>query len=224
MRRRTFLGGAGVAATTGLSGCLGAVGLGGGNPDVTLSEPDREYDSADLPYPAWGERVPDVRVSAALADGPVAVRELQTASFVTFFYSHCRTVCPVLVAALRNLQARAAQSGYGDRVTFLPTTFDPARDDAERLRAYAAEMNVDLSAGNWEFLRPASRDRAETVVTDAFGVTFERTEPENMDQYMFAHAALTLLVNADGYVERAYRTKSPAEDELAADLETVIGV
>lgn len=223
MRRRTFLAGAGTAATVGLSGCLGAVGL-GGNPDVTLAEPDREYDSADLPYPAWGQRVPDVTVPAALADEQVAVRGLGTASLVTFFYSHCQTVCPVLVSALRNLQARAADAGYGDRVTFLPTTFDPARDDPERLRAYAERMNVALDAGNWRFLRPRSRERAKTVVTDEFGVTFERTEPEDMDRYMFAHAALTLLVNADGYVERAYRTKSLTEETVASDLEAVVGV
>jgi protein SCO1/2 len=223
MRRRTFLAGGGAAATVGLSGCLGAVGL-GGNPDVTLAEPDREYDSADLPYPAWGQRVPDVTVPAALADEQVAVRDLETASLVTFFYSHCQTVCPVLVSALRNLQARAADAGYGDRVTFLPTTFDPARDDPERLRAYAERMNVALDAGNWRFLRPRSRERAETVVTDEFGVTFERTESEDMDRYMFAHAALTLLVNADGYVERAYRTKSLTEETVASDLEAVVGV
>lgn len=56
---------------------------------------------------------------------------------------------------------------------------------------------------------------------DEFGVRFERTHPEEMDMYMFAHAALTLLVNADGYIERAYRTKQPDPKRLVEDLRTV---
>jgi protein SCO1/2 len=38
---------------------------------------------------------------------------------------------------------------------------------------------------------------------------------------MFTHSALTLLVNSNGYVERAYRTKSPDQEEVIADLRTV---
>jgi protein SCO1/2 len=140
---------------------------------------------------------------------------------LTFFYSHCNSVCPVLISALRNVQTHALNEGYGDEVAFHPTTFDPDRDDADRLRTYGEEMNVDLAAGNWRFLRPASSARAEGVVAEQFGVSFERTHPEGMDMYMFAHAALTLLVNADGYVERAYREKQPDPGTMTADLATV---
>jgi protein SCO1/2 len=100
-------------------------------------------------------------------------------------------------------------------------TFDPARDTADRLQRYAGEMNVDIDDDNWQFLRPASKDRAKTVVEDEFGVAFQRTEPEDMEMYMFTHSALTLLVNADGFVERAYRSKSPDEETIISDLETV---
>jgi protein SCO1/2 len=218
MKRRDYLRSAGAVAVLagGTAGCLG-----GGNPDTTLSEPDRDYESEDVAYPAWGQRVPDVTLPAPVADREISVRDVETPSLLTFFYSHCNTVCPVLISTMRGVQTHALNEGYGDEVTFLPVSFDPERDDAARFREYASEMHVNLDAGNWHFLRPASKDRAAEVVTDEFGVFFERTHPEDMDTYMFTHAAVTLLVNAEGYVERAYRTKSPDERQIIEDLKKV---
>lgn len=218
MRRRTYLR---VTAALGTAGFAGCVVSGDDNPDVVLAEPDREADSGDLPYPAWGERVPDVTLPAPLADREVSLRAVDRPQLLTFFYSHCNTVCPILISALRNVQARALDEGYADEVAFHPTTFDPERDDARRLRTYGEEMNVALGDGSWQFLRPASRARAGEVVEGEFGVTFERTHPEHTEKYMFAHTALVVLVNADGYVERAYRTKQPDPERLVEDLRTV---
>lgn len=217
MQRRTYLRAAAAAGVLGTAGCLG---VGDSNPDVALAEPDREYASEDLPYPAWGQRVPDVTLPAPIDDREVSTRTVEKPSLLTFFFSHCNTVCPVLIQSMRNVQTHSIEEGYDDDVAFLPVTFDPERDDAERLRTYAEEMNVSLDAGNWDFLRPESPDRAK-VVGEEFGVTFERTHPDDMDKYMFAHSALTFLVNADGFVERAYRTQSPDPEQLIDDLETV---
>jgi protein SCO1/2 len=218
MRRRTYLSGVAAAGVFGTAGCLG---LGDANPDVALSEPDREYESEDLPYPAWGQRVPDVTLPAAIDDRAVAVRDVETPTLLTFFYSHCNTVCPVLIQTMRSVQAHAIENGYESEVTFLPTTFDPQRDDAERLRTYGEKMNVALDAGDWHFLRPESKARAKSVVQAQFGVNFQRTHPEDMEMYMFTHSALTFLVNGDGYVERAYRTKQPQAEQIIDDLATV---
>jgi protein SCO1/2 len=221
MQRRTLLRSAGsITGVAALSGCL-SVFSDGSNPDVTLDEPDRQFESSDVAYPAWGERVPDVTLAAPLASREISVGSVSKPTLLTFFYSHCQTVCPVLISTQRNIQAHAANNGYASEVTFLPVTFDPARDTADRLQTYADEMNVDADADNWHFLRPESRERAEAVVEDQFGVAFQRTDPENMEKYMFTHSALTLLVNGDGYVERAYRSKSPDEETIIADLKQV---
>ncbi|MFW5934578.1 MAG: SCO family protein [Halolamina sp.] len=221
MDRRTFIRSTGAAAAVGATaGCLGAVGL-GGNPDVTLPEPDRPFESEDVPYPAWGQRVADVTLPAPIAGGSLSLRDLGEPALFTFFYSHCETVCPVLISTLRNVQAHAQENEYADEVTFAPVTFDPDRDTADRLETYAEEMNVTAAADGWRFLRPESKERAKTVVQEEFGVDFRRTEPEDMEMYMFAHTALTLLVNADGYVERAYQTSSPDQGAIVDDLSTL---
>lgn len=220
MRRRAYLASAAALAAGGAAGCLGS---GEANEDVVLSAPDRPYESADVAYPAWGQPVPDVTLPAPLEDREIALREVDEPLLLTFFYSHCRTVCPVLVSTLRNVQQHAAENDYADDVAFAPITFDPARDDAERLRTYADEQHVDASASNWHFLRPSSEARAKTVVSDEFGVAFQQSEPpEGSDSgYMFTHTALTLLVNGDGFVERAYQTSQPDEEQIITDLRGV---
>jgi protein SCO1/2 len=219
MKRRSVLTGIGGTMAAGIAGCLGS-GSGGGNDDVVLDEPDRPFDSADVAYPAWGERVPDVTLPAIPGSSPVSIRAVDQPALLTYFYSNCQTVCPVLISTLRNVQAHAQTNGYADEVQFLPVTFDPERDTPARLRSYAEQMNVDLESGNWQFLRPDSVERATTVVDEQFGVVFERTHPEDMDMYMFTHGAMTTLVNADGYVERAYRSQSPDQGRIVDDLKT----
>jgi protein SCO1/2 len=222
MNRRQFLQVSGTGAAAGLAGCLGGIGsIGAGGGDTYLSEPDTDVDPADLPYPAHGQQLPEVTLTDPLSGESVTTTQFDRDVFLTFFYSHCKTVCPVLIGTLRNLQTRAGKDGHGSAAVFLPVTFDPARDDASRLREYSDRMNVNLDAGNWQYLRPDSPQRAKAVVKDTYGVHFQKTHPEDMDMYMFTHAALVILANADGYVERAYRGARPPEDEIYEDFTTL---
>ena len=218
MDRRTYLGTLSATALGVTAGCLG-----GGNPNTTLDEPDRPegVTSEALAYPAWGERLPDVTLPDPLTGERVALREVDRPIFVSFFYANCMSICPRLVSALREVQIHSLENDYADEVGFHPITFDPQRDTAESLREYAGRMNVDLSAGNWQFLRPDGRERARTVLEEEFGFVFKRDEPNDGGKYMFTHIGLVLLVNADGYVERAYRDREGTERRYIEDLRTV---
>jgi protein SCO1/2 len=110
-------------------------------------------------------------------------------------------------------------------VSFYLITFDPERDTPERLREEARQLNVDTDAGNWFFLRPDSVERARAVVDDGFGVFFDPVETDD-GGYMYRHPGRILLVNGDGYVERAYRVgqtadSQPSEAEMLSDLRRV---
>lgn len=208
--RRDLLATVGATATAGLAGCTGSTGSDPPSDGTYLAEPDREYGADALPYPAHGQELPTATVPAPLQGESYTLPDdfAGRDTLVTFIYTNCMTMCPRLTAVLANLQGHAADEGYGDRMAFADITFDPARDDADRFREYADTYDIDLDADNWYFLRPDGEDRAKEVVTDTYGVVFQKDTPEDMDQYMFTHLGLILLVNKSGLVERSYKFKS----------------
>ncbi|MFB6202482.1 MAG: SCO family protein [Halorhabdus sp.] len=214
MHRREYLGAIGAGVATAAAGCLG------GNPDTYLNPPDTEYEPSDVPFPAYGQQLPTATITDPIAGTQVETTGGNGDTLMTFFYSHCQTVCPRLISALRSVQARAIDDELMNAAQILAVTFDPERDNAERLRSYAERMDVSLSNG-WRFLRPDSPADATSIVQDTFGVSFDRTHPEDMERYMFNHFALILLVNAEDYVERAYTGTTPRWQTIYADFQTL---
>jgi protein SCO1/2 len=71
-------------------------------------------------------------------------------SLVTFVYTHCPTVCPLLTAQMKQLQDELKQDrATAERVTFVSITVDPQRDTPARLKEYAAQMGVDFATWSW---------------------------------------------------------------------------
>ncbi|WP_267161150.1 SCO family protein [Halovenus salina] len=225
--RRAVLA-AGATALAATAGCVDAFAGSDGNDDVVLDPPenhDRRTD-LDIPYPTYGDRIPETSVPAPLHDREVSTREFVGDRHVmmTFIYTSCRTVCPGLTASLRQVQADAVERDYSDEMAFLPTTFDPEQDTPEQLRAYGEDLGVNHDAGNWYFLRPETPESAKSVVEETFGVAFESGEGGHgeMEATMFQHASLVLLVNKDGFVERAYNGGPPGASEAREDARAVV--
>jgi protein SCO1/2 len=197
----------------------------GSSSDETTLDPPENYDAleeADLPYPIHGDELPEVTVPAPLDGRAVSTREFvgERHVLVTFVYTRCGSICPALTANLVQVQADAAERGYGDEVALLPVTFDPEYDTAERLRAFGRERGADVAADNWHFLRPESEARVEDVVVEAFGHPFQENPGEGMP---FLHNPLLVLANDDGYVERAYSGQVPNPQTVIEDVRTLVG-
>jgi protein SCO1/2 len=228
LSRRTVLATGAATVTTATAGCLGALTDGDGNENVVLSPPENHDRRKDLniPYPTYGEQIPEVSVPAPLQDRTVSTTEFVGDRHVmmTFIYTSCQTVCPGLTTSLRRVQADSLQERYSDEMAFLPTTFDPVQDTPERLRTYGEDLGVDFEAGNWYFLRPESPQDARTVVEETFGVAFESGEGGHSDSEMtmFQHSSVVLLVNKGGYVERAYNGGPPGPTEGIEDARAVV--
>jgi len=192
------------------------------SPNVTLAPPDDVRAAPEqLPWPAWNQQIPSVTLPAPLQDRAVTTTEFDTPLVLTFIYTNCQTQCPLLTQALTRAQTAAKEAGDSDAVNFAEITFDPARDTEQRLEEYANNRDVDLSAGNWYFLRPPTEERAKAVVQDQFGLRFEKSRPEDMDMYMFTHRSLILLVNSDNYVERTYGGGQEPMQSLPQDLKAL---
>jgi protein SCO1/2 len=224
--RRTVLRAAGATALgAGLAGCTDVFSTGdSGNDDVVLGPPknyERRKD-LDLPYPTYGEEVPEVTVPAPFQDRTLSTREFvgERHAMLTFVYTSCVTVCIGLTNTLRHVQADSVSEEYTEEMAFMPMTFDPKHDTESVLRSYCKDHGINFEAGNWYFLRPESPKQARTVVSDTFGVAYQRGE--DMEGRHFTHSSLILLVNKDGYVERAYNGEPPSPDTAIDDARTVV--
>jgi protein SCO1/2 len=227
MDRRTYLA-ATVGSAVATAGCLTSVlGSDENAAGETVLDPpeDQQYDSEDIPYPAYGQQLPAVSVPDPLAGETVHTDEREETLVVTAFFASCPVECIRLISQLVGVQHGTIEKDIADEVIFLAITFDPERDDAAALREYGQRMNVDMDAGNWRFLRPEGTDRAEAVVDEKLGVTFDRIgagDSERLPGYDFRHLSLTFLANPSGVVERAYRTDTPDHDRVLSDVETVV--
>lgn len=218
MRKRTLLASVGSGVALSLSGCMGMLGNGsdgGSNTYLDAQEWEGVDDPSNLPFPTHGEALPSATLPAPLRDGTEVSMpdDFETDLLVTFIYTTCMTMCPRLTSLMAHTQDYAREEGYDDQVSFVETTFDPARDDADAFREWGDKHRVEMDDGNWYFLRPENKDRAKEVVQESYGVHFIKTEPEMMDAYMFDHIGVILLANKKGYVERAYKLKGSANPD-----------
>ena len=78
---------------------------------------------------------------------------------VGMFHASCRDTCPLVIAAIRRLEAEAAPAARADlRVVLL--TLDPARDTPDVLRSIADLHHLD--GARWRLLR-GSADAVRNV-------------------------------------------------------------
>ncbi|MFC4986788.1 SCO family protein [Saliphagus infecundisoli] len=244
MDRRSYLRHTAAVGSILGAGCLSTFRDSG---PTVLDKPEwRRAESEALSFPAFEEQLPEVTLPSPLHDREVTTTEFEGDRhvLVTFIFTRCMGPCPVLTSNLAQVQVDAAENGYGDEIALLPITFDPQFDTAERLQAFSEDRGADPTADNWQFLRPSSFDRVTSVVNETFGVGVEKTETYDLEprgnqsnnqtdgdqqntehdggNAPFVHVVLTVLVNRDGYVERAYDgSNTPTPAVLIDDLGTV---
>ncbi|THE66183.1 SCO family protein [Salinadaptatus halalkaliphilus] len=193
--RRRCLQTLGVAGAAGLAGCLDDFGASGsangdGTPEAerassepdgpTVLDPPRES-RGDPSHPIHGDAFPSFSLPDPLTDETVSLEDHlgERAFLLTFFFTACPDgACPALLLRLRRAQEDAAENGYADDLNLLAMTFDPERDTPEVLEEYGHQQGADLEAGNWHFLRPASYEEGEQLISETFGMPFQRVEDE----------------------------------------------
>ena len=153
-----------------------------------------------VPVQGPGVAAPDLRT--LLANG-------RDATVVEFIYTRCETVCLAGGAIFQQmeeaLQARPA-SGDSGRVRLLSISFDPARDGATELAAYAQRLRADPLW--WNFVRvPQAADTQRLL--DAFRVVVVTSGRGD-----FEHNAALLVVDRNGRLVRIFDL---AQQELALD-------
>lgn len=108
------------------------------NPDGTTS-----IDTIYYPIPKFSFINQDGKeVTHRITEGKIVVSD--------FFFTHCKSICPVISSQMARLQAMVEKEGLSDKVLFLSHSVDPLNDRPDTLKEYARNLGANLN--NWQFL------------------------------------------------------------------------
>jgi protein SCO1 len=126
---------------------------------------------------------------------PLALQDLRgKVVLLTFIYSACADVCPLITAAMTGLQQHLTARERPD-VFFLSVTVEPEVDTPAVLQAYAEHHGADLTS--WAFL--TGSPPAVQAVWQVFGLTVKRRAEGGVN-----HPAWTFLIDREGMVRYRY--------------------
>lgn len=75
-----------------------------------------------------------------------------------FFFSHCPSICPAMLESLKGVQSDLSDID----ISIVSYTVDPKNDNAERLKWYAE--NNEINTSNWNFVTGIQQDIYELGV------------------------------------------------------------
>jgi protein SCO1/2 len=143
---------------------------------------------------------------------PLTLKDLQgKVVLLTFTYSSCGDVCPLITAAMVALQQHLMTTER-PQVFFLSVTTQPEVDTPAVLHAYATRLGADLAS--WAFV--TGRPQAIQEVWQAFGLTVKRRAKGGVD-----HPAWTFLIDREGLVQYRYLGSLLEGETILEDMRTL---
>jgi protein SCO1 len=143
---------------------------------------------------------------------PLTLTELRGKMvLLTFTYSTCAEVCPLITAAMAALQQRLTVAER-QQVFFLSVTAQPEVDTPVVLHAYATRLGIDLAS--WALL--TGPPQAVQAVWQAFGLTVKPRTKGVVD-----HPAWTLLIDREGMVRYRYLGSLLEAENILEDMRTL---
>ena len=136
-----------------------------------------------------------------------------------YFFTSCRSTCPVLTGNMLKMQQSFARGGDvmsapdSSIVQFISFSVDPETDSVERLKKYADHYGID--PGNW-WLLTGNRDSIYNYAFEQLKVDKFDTVPINPD---FVHTTRFVLIDKNFNVRGYYNgLDSTSLDKLSKDI------
>jgi protein SCO1/2 len=143
----------------------------------------------------------------------VSLKELRGGPVVlTFLYTSCTDVCPVLIHVLTSAEQRLSERER-NAVRFVGITVDPKRDTPQRLRAFMKERGLD--AARWRLLT-GSLPEATKVAND-YGIVV-RPAPQGD----FVHNSVFVVIDAQGRERAEFHGMTTPPEAIAAELRELL--
>ena len=151
---------------------------------------------------------------------------------LTFLYTYCPDVCPIITSQLRDVQDQLADDGSG--VEFVAISVDPERDTIEAaqdyLRRWKIEEEWQYLVGDretlepiWEsyFVDPYADDSGEQVATPEPRGAVDALSAAITERYLVIHSAPVFLIDREGS-RRVVFTSPLSPEEIVQDVRTLL--
>ncbi len=167
------------------------------------------------------------------AGQPISLESLQgSVVALTFLYTYCPDVCPIITTQLRDVQEHLADEGDG--VEFVVISVDPERDTAEAAREYLERWKLEdrwqYLVGDRETLEPIWESYFVDPYADDDGVQVATPEPRGAvdalsaaiaERYLVIHSAPVFLIDREGR-RRVVFTSPLNQEEIVQDIRTLL--
>lgn len=156
----------------------------------------------------------------------VRTRDLDgTVWVVSFIFTNCTGVCPLITARMALLRDSLASAGLlGRKVRLVSITVDPARDTPEVLARYA-ETFGGSPPDEWAFLTGTPPEAVRQLIQEGFRVSavLDEARADPTMNYQVQHSPRIMLVDRSGRVRGTYdATDADALDRATADLGALV--
>ncbi len=128
-----------------------------------------------------------------------------------FFFTSCRTVCPVQTSRMAQVQQRLDESSGVHLISF---SVDPETDTPDVLKAYAGRYGADPT--RWSFLT-GTPEAMDKVVAGYWQIVERIPRPDGAG-FDIAHSERFVLVDRAGNIRGFYKTDEGGLDHLMKDL------
>ena len=166
-----------------------------------------------LPPELRGARAPTIELLDGVSGRRVNTSRLEGPYLVTFLYTNCPDVCPLIGQEIRSALAQLSPNEAAD-VTALAVSVDPAGDTPATVAEWAENQRMP---DTFRYL-VGSEAELKPVWRDWFVL------PQDEDKlYVSLHTASVWLVDREGRLRAKYSGGRPIDpDDLASDLRTLV--
>ena len=140
-----------------------------------------------------------------------------TISVVSFIYTHCPDVCPVITANLTNIQNQLEDTSG---INFIEISFDPERDTPSVLREYKQLYRLNdqftLLTGDTTTVN----DLLERLEIVAMKVSADSVGPDS-SSYAMRHSNTLYVMDENGYIRSEYPANVVPPEHVIEDIQSL---
>lgn len=144
----------------------------------------------------------------------VTNKDLSDVIYVSdFFFRSCPTICPKVAREMKRVYTEFEDN---PNVKFVSFTLDPKRDSPQKLKEYAA--NLQVSTDKWWFLH-GDKDETYELTSEYLQIGFEDEDAPGG----FDHSGKLILTDKEGHIRSFSEGTDPNETpKLIRDIHTLL--